>query len=349
MLDFFDYCVSNPPYQLDSGKITIGARVSKEIYQEFQYFGSMVSKMTTMIYPSNWKKNITVGVGADFIKFGLKSSVTYNGGTVFAGVIHDNYPVSVTVFQKNYMGDIVSNDTVISRNSSMWLDTHKKQTIYTKVEETVGPTVHGKSKLMGVRNLTDWSNIVDAVEKFPELVFHETKESLTEPVEIYIKKRPGKQPDGVVRYIEADDFVKCFPGGSTTTMLKKYKVVTRARILNRLPVWMNNVIAEFGHIRAEVYEPNKIAGLTWVEIESFDTEEEAENFKKYVNSSFATVLIEFDFSRKGFARFLPDLVDYSNDNDLFKNDNKIDVNGPNGCFIGCSLNERLLKKFGIAR
>lgn len=127
-MKLFNYCVSNPPYQIEinNGNINSGVNNRKQykrIYDKFQIIASYISTHTTMLYPTSWQSNNSINYWKKFIDLGLKSSININGTLIFDESIESDYYVSITTFQKNYQQEVlIDNNFYLPHNSEYWIN-----------------------------------------------------------------------------------------------------------------------------------------------------------------------------------------------------------------------------------
>lgn len=352
----FDYCLSNPPYQIESknenqsnnskynakeansdnknNSTSTSQRLKfSRIFDKFQVLGISVAEKTTMIYPSSWQSSILKGFGKFLIDNGLYSVKDYNGNAVFGRSIKDNYPVSIVQCFHEYTGQIFSNDTTLQRDSTIWINTSTKNILINKTQHfpklNNGKTnkKEDKSNGNGVYDLTDLKNI----ENTTDVRFLNSSENLSQPVRIYIKKTSGTKADGGFYYAERSEILQHYINPQE---LDKYNVSTQAMFFKQIRNFKevdSGVLENFG---ARISLPNEGFSNTWVNVKSFETLEEAENFVKYFNNRLITVLAGLEISRSKFASLVPDLKDYSNNNP--------DINWNE------SLDEQLYKLFNLS-
>lgn len=299
----FTYTVSNPPYQMDSskGKNSTGTRTSIDIFPDFHKCAVKYSDHVIMIYPATWQKNINKGHGKWLIENGLKSACNYSAQELFGGSIKKGIIVSVINTIVDYDKDIYSNGIARSRDIPIWIEDDNYYLLYKNIIKWEGKF------LSGAEYITNLSNIKDS-----GLNFCDNSKDIKHPVKTYIKKNPGKQADANYYYIdlkEINDFIKT----SGKFDIDKYNVVIQSAVFGRQSIF-DSMIKGRGSIQARVFEPYQAAGLTLASIRSFDTEEEATNFVNYMNSNIVSQLLYFDYSRKTFGSFVPDLEDYSDNN-----------------------------------
>lgn len=323
----FNYAISNPPYQVDNqrGKV----RTTTDIYPFFHRNATFFADDVTMIYPASWQKNITKDLGEYLLKNGLKKSVFYKSQYVFGDAIRKNFPISVVITENNYSGKLFINDIIVDRNISTWLDAPAKQILFNAVRKL--SKING-----GVKAGINTSNVADSGMNFTK-----NSDLMINPIKVYIKENPGKQADGSWWFIDAKELLSMYPYLDLST----YKCTMASAPIGRLGIY-NETTNAFGNLCMRVVEPNYTFSTTWVELAAFDTFEEANNYMNYMNSKIATILIGFDFSRKSFGSFIPDLIDYSNDNEIFTMDKDLSSSHK---YYGLSLDERLCLFFGLSK
>lgn len=293
----FDYSISNPPYQKETQSQTSSRRVTIDIFPEFQKVSTYLAKHTIMIYPATWQKNPNIKLGEFLKNNGIVSSQYYNSNSLFPE-IRSGYPLSIVNVCQNYSDNIFINEIERPRSEQVWVDSKKKAILLDKT--------HDYPKLTnGATHLSKLSNIKDNGLKFSDSI-----ESFVEPVSVYIKKNPGVQSDGGYYFTERQDLEKVLLYPET---LNEYTVSIQSSPIGRMRIF-NELLENRTSLGARVFGLNETHSLTWIQLKAFDNREEAENFAKYVNTYFFHVLTSFDYSRLGFASYVPDLQDYSNNN-----------------------------------
>lgn len=327
MLDdekLFDYVISNPPYQVDISKgkeRSVGTRTSKDVFPDFHKLGVEMASNVVMIYPATWQKKITAGFGKWLFDNGLKSAYNYDAYDVFSGAVKKGILVSVLSSSDGYVGDVVVNGSLRPRNTPVWINSERDYVIYENTSTWTGEF------LSGAASLTDLSNVKDS-----GLNFSQTPEKMESPVRMYIKKNPGKQADAGYFYVEESQIRKHINTPGDHYDFTKYNVLIQSAVFGRQSIF-DSMIKGRGSIQARVFEPRETAGLTLASLRSFDIREEAEHFAAYMNTKMVSRLLYFDYSKRTFASFVPDLGDYTSNNP------DIDWDEP--------LEPQLLELFGI--
>lgn len=335
----FNYAYSNPPYQRDSTGSGRSQGQASEIYHLFQYLASALSERTTMIYPKHWMNHLTMEPATVFYSSGLSYVGIYVNDECLFPTIHKEYPLSITVFENGYKGDIAverlndvdtQSKVLNNRDSDRLFDNDFTYSLFNSVAD-VPKLDLSPYYLVNTSNqeMLGWEN------------FGYNTVGFNSPVAVYLKRSAGKQPDGEWVVCEKD-FISRFPKVNDT--FGKYKVVTQSRIFGRAGIWERSVVNSRGNIESVVLGPREFAGTTWGVLGVFDTETEANNFSNYLNLRFVTELIGLDFSSQSFGSQVPDLLDYTNGNPLFTPDNELPVDHP---YFGYGLRERLFDFFGF--
>lgn len=326
----FDCVISNPPYQLDVQKPGSSRRVTTEIFPRFQEMGSAVGKITSMVYPASWQKNLSTGLGEFLLNNGVKQVNNFFGEEVFP-TIDKRFPLTVVVAERDYCGEIQANNEVLSRNTPVWLDSAKKRVFFEH-------TRSAEKFFTGADYSTLFRNVETSIKD--GVVF---KESPSEdfPVSVYIKRAPGMQADAKEFYISTDDALRNMRN-LTDDHLGKYTCSIRSRVIGRSTIFLGEM-DKGNSLFARVFPPNHIHSNTYAVLASFDNREEAENCAKYINTDFFITLASLDYSRIGFARFVP-FVDFTNNNPMFAPDREL---GEEHEYYGLSLDQRVRKFFNI--
>lgn len=332
----FDYCLSNPPYQLVVGQRENGQSKSIAIYPTFQKNAMSISTKSCMIYPASWQNGY---IGEKSFGFwlrnnGMKSSNFYLAKDIFDRSIRADYPISIVSCFAGYNGDIKINDNYVGRDNDAWIDTLQKNILVRKTKSF-------KKLEEGVEQISSLSNIqksnIDFVSLNDELKIKEIKN----PVKIYIKKTATTAADGDDYYADRSNVNKeinpIFIDGFVVAMPYSNFVSNRAFL-----EIANNPDIGFG---TKIFGPNYVFGRTFVKFKCFDTEEEAINFNKYFNTKVIKILSVLDKRPKHFASFVPDLEDYTNNNPVFTPDEKLPVGHE---YKGLDLDHRLYKLFNLS-
>lgn len=319
----FDYCVSNPPYQEATTRNADGRLHSTPIYDDFHRIMYPQATNIIMIYPSTWQRDLQKGHGEWLIAHGLHRTYDYDGQDVFSDSIRKDYPVSIVETQCGYNGIMYSQDSFRNtRGATYWLNHEAIDVLVNRTKD------FPKLDLGTVRTNVRIKNVLQ-VESLGYTLC-EDKDSLCDPVSIYIKKTAGTIPNGTWYYMNRSQASKLYGCG-----VEKYKVALRTRFfvqnqaVNEL---LNNPDACFA---VQVFDRDQIFGQTLTLLSNWGTREEAENFAAYLNTRIITFLISATRRKKSFCELVPDLEDYTSNN------TNIDWDQP--------LEEQLYKLFGLTQ
>lgn len=302
----FDHCISNPPYQIEhavkrSGASTSNSRRSTDIFPNFQQLGSAIALNTAMIYPATWQKDIAKGFGEFLVKHGLRKAPTHRGEEIFEGIF---LPVSLTYSNSGYSGPIESAPgVVLSRGSNLWIDSPVRAMLHEATKDF--PKLRG-----GFIKPPPIANAATCA-----IPLRESREDASD-IALLLKRSPGKAPDSKWFYAAREDFTEIY----SDYPIGEYRVAVRAAIVGRQSIFMDTVFVRRGGngLRAMVFPPGEAHGVTWLDMRSFKTLAEAENFSKYVSTMLAAHLTYLCYSRAEFAKYVPELGDYSAANPIFQ-------------------------------
>lgn len=304
----FDYVISNPPYQVDISKgkeRSVGTRTSRDVFPDFHKSAAEMAGNVVMIYPATWQKKITAGFGKWLFDNGLKSSENHLAKDVFNGSIEPSIMLSIVGTQSGYSGDIDIEGSSRLRTIPTWIGSDMDNLIYEKTRGWHGGYLSGATYMTTLTNLHD--------NQIPIVNPEDTTDHDNSLCTIYIKRKPGKQADAGFFNIRESDIKNHIKEPSDHYDFSKYNVVIQSAVFGRQSVF-DRMLRQIGTIQARVFDEKTAAGITLSSLRSFDTREEAENFSAYMNSKLVGRLLYFDYSKRTFASFVPDLGDYTSDN-----------------------------------
>ena len=285
----FDVIIGNPPYQIvDDG---FGAS-AKPIYQLFvQMAISLNPKYISMIIPSRW---FAGGKGLDEFRKQMlddrriKVLVDYpNANDCFPGV-EIKGGVCYFLWDKSHKGEcvvktmtgdeITSEDTRSLGGQGVFIRQNEAISILAKVQKQQEPTLENKvssQKPFGFRTFFD---------EFEAVTFENA-------VKIYARGRQG--------YLSRDKVVV------NPQLIDKYKVLA-SKAYNGGDARPHQIIG-----KPIVTTPNSCCTMTYLVINTFETEAEATNMASYLRTKFVRFLISLkkntqDLKQTKFA-FVPDL------------------------------------------
>lgn len=314
----FDYVISNPPYQVDISKgkeRSVGTRTSRDVFPDFHKLGVEIARNVVMIYPATWQKKITAGFGKWLFDNGLKSSENHLAKDVFNGSIEPSIMLSIVDTQSGYSGDIDIEGSPRLRTMPAWISSDMDNLIYEKTREWSGGYLSGATYMTTLTNLHD--------SQIPIINPEDTVDNNNSLCTIYIKRKPGKQADAGFFNIRESDIEDYLTAPGEHYDFNKYNVVIQSAVFGRQSVF-DRMLRQIGTIQARVFDEKTAAGITLASLRSFDTREEAEHFAAYMNSKLVGRLLYFDYSKRTFASFVPDLGDYTSNNPEINWDEPLD-------------------------
>lgn len=331
----FNAVVGNPPYQevVAQKDTDNGQKRSSSIFQYFQMISEKVGKYTSLIYPSaRWIHRSGKGLE----KFGLAQMNDPHLAML------EFFPQSTDIFKDVAIADglsIVLKDMDKREKGFIYRYSKEGKTITIRADnpdEELFPLnpnddeivrkldkvikEHGclhdavlSQKLFGIES--------DFVEKNPALVREYNDGDTFNPdteIKLFTNDKAGKS--GRARWYVASKSVI----SSGKEYLGRWKVIVSSA--NAGGQKRSNQIA--------VVDNHSAFGRSRVALKTFETEKEARNFFKYATSEIIRfAFLMTDESLTSLAKKVPDLLDYTDNNDL------IDYNG--------NVNGQLYKLFGI--
>ena len=331
----FNAVVGNPPYQevVAQKDTDNGQKRSSSIFQYFQMISEKVGKYTSLIYPgARWIHRSGKGLE----KFGLAQMNDPHLAML------EFFPQSTDIFKDVAIADglsIVLKDMDKREKGFIYRYSKEGKTITIRTDnpdEELFPLnpnddeivrkldkvikEHGclhdavlSQKLFGIES--------DFVEKNPALVREYNDGDTFNPdteIKLFTNDKAGKS--GRARWYVASKSVI----SSGKEYLGRWKVIVSSA--NAGGQKRSNQIA--------VVDNHSAFGRSRVALKTFETEKEARNFFKYATSEIIRfAFLMTDESLTSLAKKVPDLLDYTDNNDL------IDYNG--------NVNGQLYKLFGI--
>lgn len=306
----FTYTVSNPPYQIINREKINGVGGVSNIFQEFQINSQYYSHNVIMIYPGGrWLRRSGRGLkkfGYNLINDKHLYSVDFIPGdkskTIFSSVnIGDG--LSIVVWKSNYSSDnLLFNGNIIKSPG-----------------ENKIPLIEPEIVRIINNNMKTYNSVSERGDSYKRIIFN--TQPASEQLSYLVEDYP-KSPQDIVSPIRAllND-VKGVKG-----RVKEYWIedtITDNRdILNKYKVCMNSNIQGNEKINSFKYHLiDKGVAPNWARITLgvLDTQREAENFLKYINSKISRIFMKAGSGSRDrightIASFVPDLEDYSDNN-----------------------------------
>lgn len=325
----FDVVIGNPPYQ----EVTTGRMMKKgqqqsvrNVFHEFQLVADQVArKYSCLIYPGGrWIQRSGKGM-ADF---GLKQinspyllEIIYyqQASEVFKDVaISDGISIVVKDYQKKNDGfkfSFIENGleeqvSLCAPGDKLLVLNPKNSRIVEKIEAFIENNELHLISNSEVLNRALFKIESDFAERNPDKVEIYTGQSLDykNQIKLFTNDKGGKT--GRATWFVADrDAIKV-----NTHLIDKWKVVVSSA----------NAGGQKRDNQLEVLDNHSAFGRSRIALKAFDTEQEAQNFYKYMKSyiiRFAFLMTDESLSSLG--KYVPDLIDYSSENNIidFEDDN----------------------------
>lgn len=310
----FDHCISNPPYQNDAS--TERNNTAHNIFHHFYLYGYDTASITTMIFPAGrWMQRSARGGYIANDLYPIVDSIDWYPNSkkdkVFTtAIIHDGVCVASSD------ASITSNGTIV--HNGLRFDRPRGGDIY--------PLSREGSILVG--------NILGKYDKFvidrkESTTVFDLPSRYTEYYRDELVNVDESTPDTVVAYVANDTHGSAkrverryIPRGHVQwdshneALFKRYKVVTSQGNCAKTPEYTSY----------SVLDKDTVTGNSWVIVGSFDTLEEAENYKKYLDAPIVRLLLAESKGGKSkcWGYFVPDLGDYTNNNTVVQWEQPLD-------------------------
>lgn len=327
----FDVVIGNPPYQ----EVTTGLMMKKgqqqsvrNVFHEFQLVADQVSrKYSCLIYPGGrWIQRS----GKGMTDFGLKQ-------------INSPHLLEIIYYQQ---ASEVFKDVAISDGISVVVkDYHKKNDgfkfsfIENGLEEQVSLCAPGdKLLVLNPKN----SRIVEKIEAFienNELHLISNSEVLNRALFKIESDFAERNPDKVKIYngqsLDYKNQIKLLTndksgkaGRATWFIADKDAIEVNSHLIDKWKVVVSSANAggQKRDNQLEILDNHSAFGRSRIALKAFDSEREAQNFYKYMKSyiiRFAFLMTDESLSSLG--KYVPDLIDYSSENNIIDFEDDIDL------------------------
>ena len=295
----FDYCVSNPPYQMD--KSTKVNNSAENIFHLFYISGIDFSDKVIMIFPGGrWMQHSPRGSkAADSIYPTVKTidwysnegdSVVFDSVSLTDGVaiVTGTEQPSDSILLNGIRYDMTDRFAVLPLTA---IGAH----IVSNIDYSHGNITRRKNRryYYGLRTYFVERNM-DKVSNTPRDGY----------ISAYLADEKKGTAKRVRHYYVDSSAVKW--NDENRRAFRQWKVVAPDAGISKVPRTMSTYIID----------NNTILGESWVIIGSFDSLEEANNFKRYVDSPLVRLLLDESKGGKSrtFGYFVPDLEDYTSSN-----------------------------------
>lgn len=318
MVDLFDCCISNPPYQSSTGSANSSNNSASNIFQNFYCIGIACSKNTCMIFPGGrWMQRTARCRAISDLLFSTMSAVEWfpNGGEKNTAQIFENVVIRdgvsiVKVSEKDFLYDTSNVNWcghVISRP-----DEKSFYPLDYKDFDTVSSVLKVSKKFgFGLAHDLKHSRMLFGlestfVERNPGKI-SKHYEDLQHP----IKAKLGNATKGSAKRVE-DFFVEreCVSWTSESKkVFHQWKVVGVQGSVSKTP-------SAGGY---HVVPADVVTGESLVVVGSFSSEQEAANYCQYLKTGFAKFLLDAGKGGKmeRWGTFLPNLCVWNEKNEYF--------------------------------
>lgn len=323
MTKFFHSVVSNPPYQMTSISNKVQQGRDTEVSNIFHFFyeiSTFITECSTMIFPGGrWMQRSHGNNSISNLIFSTVHEIKWfpNGEERNISPVFDNVAISDGV-SIVYFHEDFQNDTKISVNGYELERPKDKEIIPLSAEaNSIISKINGWNTLHS-RKLD--TNIFKLGTNWVE-------NNMSQVVD-YDKHRI-KPHDEVIAYLGNDT-----PGKNKRVQkyfLKKDSVEWTAHLNDVYASW--KIVCSQGQVSKRpatssyrIIENNTVIGASWLILGIFKTEEEAINYKKYIDTAFVRFLIEESRGGKSgkWGIFVPDLINYTSSNSYINWNEKID-------------------------
>lgn len=288
----FDVIIGNPPYQLNSGGY--GAQAIP-IYQKFiETAIELEPKYISMIIPSRW---FTGGMGLSEFRARMladkrmKFLVDYpNAEDCFPGV-EIKGGVCYFLWDSAHKGDCEVISMMEGKEVNRAIRALDEYDIFIRFNESIG--ILNKIKAKNEAALDKKVSGVDPF-KFPTNFKDFKKKPFENSVKMYVNPSLGK-----IGYVDKDKII------NNIEWIDKYKILL-AQASEGKGIYPNNIIG-----KPILAEPNSCCTFTYLVVNTFESQLEAENLAKYIKTRFFRFLVSLKKNTQHLSKdrfsFVPDL------------------------------------------
>jgi hypothetical protein len=310
----YTFVASNPPYQYSTGTPTTSGRDSN-VVSVFPCFYDLVADVSihgSVIIPGGrWMQRakgydgvanriFASAISIDWFPHGEESSVV----PLFPGVAIPDGVAVVTVNNNNETPNHLElNGIAVNRPKHKEILPLSRDAV--NIVETIFAQGYNslnmrRCKVNAFGLPTNWvEQNSDAVRNI-----HEGPGDFIRPVRAYLGNSiPGKQKR--VQEYWIDGFLLDWTS-EKTKLMESWKVLSSQGQISKRPATSSYRVVDNEHI----------VGASWLMVGTFATEEEANNYKAYIDTDFVRYLLEESRGGKSarWGVFVPDLGDYSSNN-----------------------------------
>ena len=327
----FDVVIGNPPYQESTNDKTMRAGQQKRVrnvFQDFQLVADVVAQnFSCLIYPGGrWIHRS----GKGMTEFGLNQINSLHLAKLFY------YPKADEIFKDVAIGDGIS--VVVKdfrkRNSQFEYIYSEDGTEQIELIDSPGE----KLLVLNPKN----RHVVDKIEKFVNVnKFKFISESsvinqkLFQIESDFAEQNPDKVEIYTGQSVDYKKQIKLFTndkggktGRATWFIADRDAIKVNNHLIDKWKVVVSSANAggQKRDNQLEILDNHSAFGRSRIALKAFDSEREAQNFYKYMKSyiiRFAFLMTDESLSSLG--KYVPDLIDYSSENNIIDFEDDIDL------------------------
>ena len=318
----FDVVIGNPPYQESTNDKTMRAGQQKRVrnvFQDFQLVADVVAQnFSCLIYPGGrWIHRS----GKGMTEFGLNQINSPHLTKLFY------YPKADEIFKDVAIGDGIS---VVVKDFSK--GNYQFEYIYSEDGNEQIELIDSPGEKLLVLNPKN-SHVVDKIEKFVNVnKFKFISESnvinqkLFQIESDFAEQNPDKVEIYTGQSVDYKKQIKLFTndkggktGRATWFIADRDAIKVNNHLIDKWKVVVSSANAggQKRDNQLEILDNHSAFGRSRLALKAFDTEQEAQNFYKYMKSyiiRFAFLMTDESLSSLG--KYVPDLIDYSSENNI---------------------------------
>ena len=327
----FNVVIGNPPYQESTNNKAMRSGQQKRVrnvFQDFQLVADVVAQnFSCLIYPGGrWIHRS----GKGMTEFGLNQINSPHLTKLFY------YPKADEIFKDVAIGDGIS---VVVKDFSK--GNSQFEYIYSEDGNEQIELLNSPGEKLLVLNPKN-SHVVDKIEKFVNVnKFKFISESsvinqkLFQIESDFAERNPDKVEIYTGQSVDCKKQIKLFTndkggktGRATWFIADRDAIKVNNHLIDKWKVVVSSANAggQKRDNQLEILDNHSAFGRSRIALKAFDTEQEAQNFYKYMKSyiiRFAFLMTDESLSSLG--KYVPDLIDYSSENNIIDFEDNIDL------------------------
>lgn len=326
----FDVVIGNPPYQESTNDKTMRAGQQKRVrnvFQDFQLVADVVAQnFSCLIYPGGrWIHRS----GKGMTEFGLNQINSPHLTKLFY------YPKADEIFKDVAIGDGIS---VVVKDFSK--GNSQFEYIYSEDGNEQFELIDSPGEKLLVLNPKN-SHVVDKIEKFVNVNKYKfisesnvINQKLFQIESDFAEQNPDKVEIYTGQSVDYKKQIKLFTndkggktGRATWFIADRDAIKVNNHLIDKWKVVVSSANAggQKRDNQLEILDNHSAFGRSRIALKAFDTEQEAQNFYKYMKSyiiRFAFLMTDESLSSLG--KYVPDLIDYSSENNIIDFEDDVD-------------------------